>query len=216
MLAEITLGPTVLETTMAQYEGTFPTTRMRRNRRADWTRRLVAENRLAPDDFIWPLFVTGGTGKHQPISSMPGVYRMSIDRIAATVAEAKGLGIPAVAVFPYTDDSLKTPDAAEALNPDNLVCRAVKVLKDAHPEVGIVCDVALDPYNSDGHDGLVQNGEILNDQTIEVLCQQAIVQAEAGCDVIAPSDMMDGRVRAIRRALDGSGFQRVQIMSYAA
>jgi porphobilinogen synthase len=196
--------------------GKFPLTRMRRNRRADWTRRMVAENRLAADDLIWPVFVVEGTGICEPISSMPGVDRLSIDLMIAAVGEASELGIPSVAVFPYTNPDLKTPDAAEALNPDNLICRAVKAIKGEHPEIGVICDVALDPYNSDGHDGLVRDGIVVNDETVEVLCKQALVQAEAGCDVIAPSDMMDGRIQAIREMLDKAGFEDVLIMSYAA
>ncbi len=177
---------------------------------------MIAENKLSADDFIWPVFVCDGENLREPVASMPGVERISVDLIAAAGAEAKSLGIPAMAFFPNTDPALKTPDAAEALNPDNLVCRATKALKDAHPEIGIVCDVALDPYNSDGHDGIVKNGVIVNDETVEILCRQALVQAAAGCDIIAPSDMMDGRIGAIRRALDGDGFEHVRIMSYAA
>ena len=177
---------------------------------------MIAENKLSADDFIWPVFICDGENLREPVASMPGVERMSVDLIAAAGAEAKSLGIPAMAFFPNTDPALKTPDAAEALNPDNLVCRATKALKDAHPEIGIVCDVALDPYNSDGHDGIVKNGVIVNDETVEILCRQALVQAAAGCDIIAPSDMMDGRIGAIRRALDGDGFEHVRIMSYAA
>jgi len=189
---------------------------MRRNRRTAWLRDLVAENRLAPADLIWPVFVIDGEDKAEPIPSMPGVERLTIDRLATAAAEARGLGIPVIAPFPYTDPALKTPDAREAVNPDNLVCRAVRAIKDAVPDIGVMCDVALDPFNSDGQDGLVRDGIVLNDETVEVLCQQALAQAEAGCDVMAPSDMMDGRVGAIRGALDGAGFQDVAIMSYAA
>ncbi|HJO71524.1 MAG TPA: porphobilinogen synthase [Rhodospirillales bacterium] len=196
--------------------GAFPQTRMRRNRRDAWTRRMVAEHTLSADDFIWPLFVVDGADERQPVPSMPGVDRLSVDLVADAVGEAKELGIPAVAVFPYTDESLKTPDAREALNPDNLVCKAVRAVKAAHPDIGVMCDVALDPYNSDGHDGLVRGDYVVNDETLEVLCKQAVVQAEAGCDVAAPSDMMDGRVAAIRRALDGAGFEDVRIMAYSA
>ena len=177
---------------------------------------MVAENRLAASDLMWPVFVTEGSGRREPIASMPGVDRLSIDELVAAAAEAKDLGIPAIALFPYTEDDLKTPDAAEAYNPDNLVCRAVRALKDKHPEVGVMCDVALDPYNSDGHDGLVRDGRILNDESVEVLTRQAVVQARAGCDIIAPSDMMDGRIAAIRDALDAEGFENVLIMAYAA
>ena len=196
--------------------GAFPQTRMRRNRRDAWTRRLVAEHTLSADDLIWPLFVADGTDVRKPVHSMPGVDRLSVDVVADAVGEAKALGIPVVAVFPYTDEALKTPDAGEALNPENLVCKAVRAVKAAHPDIGILCDVALDPYNSDGHDGLVRGGYVVNDETLEVLCKQAVVQAEAGCDVIAPSDMMDGRVAAIRRALDGAGCEDVRIMAYSA
>jgi porphobilinogen synthase len=196
--------------------GAFPQTRMRRNRRDAWTRRMVAEHTLGADDFIWPLFVVDGADERQPVPSMPGVDRLSVDQVADAVGEAKELGIPAVAVFPYTDESLKTPDAREALNPDNLVCKAVRAVKAAHPDIGVMCDVALDPYNSDGHDGLLRGDYVVNDETLEVLCKQAVVQAEAGCDVAAPSDMMDGRVAAIRRALDGVGFEDVRIMAYSA
>ncbi|PPR61065.1 MAG: Delta-aminolevulinic acid dehydratase [Alphaproteobacteria bacterium MarineAlpha3_Bin3] len=196
--------------------GAYPRTRMRRTRQHPWTRALVSESRLAASDLMWPVFITEGSGKRQPIPSMPGVDRLSIDELVAAAAEAKDLGIPAIALFPYIEDDLKTPDAAEAYNPDNLICRAVKALKDKHPEVGVMCDVALDPYNTDGHDGLVRDGRILNDESVEVLTRQAVVQARAGCDIIAPSDMMDGRIAAIRDALDGEGFENVLIMAYAA
>jgi porphobilinogen synthase len=195
---------------------TFPTSRMRRNRSADWLRRMIQENRLTADDLIWPVFVVEGSGKCEPVSSMPGVNRLSVDLLAEEVGKAQELGIPAVAVFPYTPEALKTSDGAEALNPDNLVCRGVQEIKKHVLNMGILCDVALDPYNSDGHDGLLQNGEILNDETVEVLCLQSVVQANAGCDVIAPSDMMDGRIGAIRTALDEAGHQKVTIMAYAA
>jgi porphobilinogen synthase len=196
--------------------GAFPATRMRRNRGDDFSRRLISENVLTANDLIWPVFVLDGDNRREAVASMPGVDRLSIDLLVDAVGEAVDLGIPAVAVFPNTDPSLKTPDAKEAVNPENLVCRAVRAVKEAHPDIGIVCDVALDPYNSDGHDGLVDNGNILNDETVEILCQQSIVQADAGCDIIAPSDMMDGRIAAIREALDGQGHQSVRIMSYAA
>ena len=189
---------------------------MRRNRSQVWLRELVAENRLAVEDLIWPVFVIAGDDERQPVLSMPGVERVSVDQLATDVAIAAELGILAVTLFPYTESNIKTPDAREAYNPDNLVCQAVRAVKEAHPSVGVICDVALDPYNSDGHDGLVRDGRILNDETIEVLCRQALVQAAAGCDVIAPSDMMDGRVGAIRDALDTEGYQDVSIMSYAA
>ncbi len=196
--------------------GGFPSTRMRRNRRHDWSRRLVSENALSVNDLIWPLFVLDGDNKTETVASMPGVQRRSIDLTLEAVDEAKALGIPAVALFPNTDPTLKTPDAKEAYNPDNLVCQTVRALKEAHPEVGVICDVALDPYNSDGHDGLVVDDYVVNDETVEALIKQSVVQAQAGCDIIAPSDMMDGRVGAIRKGLDDAGYQHVQIMSYAA
>jgi len=197
--------------------GSFPNVRMRRNRAHSWSRRLVCENALSANDLIWPLFIIDGEGQRQAVSSMPGVERLSIDLIVKAAGEAKALGIPAIAVFPNTDPADKTPDAKEALNADNMVCRAVRAIKEAHgDDIGVICDVALDPYNSEGHDGLVRDGEILNDETVEVLCHQAIVQARAGCDVLAPSDMMDGRIKSIREALDSEGFKNVQIMSYAA
>ena len=197
-------------------EPAYPRTRMRRTRQAPWIRALVSESRLAASDLIWPVFITEGEGKREPIPSMPGVDRLSIDELVSAVGEAKSLGIPAVAVFPQIEDGLKTPDAREAYNPDNLVCRAVQAVKKEHPDIGVMCDVALDPFNSDGHDGLVRDGKILNDESVEVLTRQAVVQARAGCDIIAPSDMMDGRIAAIRDALDAEGFQDALIMAYAA
>jgi len=196
--------------------GRFPTTRLRRNRRDDWTRRLVAENRLGAADLIWPVFVHDAPEDRVPVPSLPGVDRLSIGRLVDQVDEAKSLGIPLVAVFPAIDPALKTDDGAESGNPDNLVCRAVAAVKEAHPDIGVMCDVALDPFTTHGHDGLLRDGEIVNDETVEVLCRQAVVQARAGCDVIAPSDMMDGRVGAIRAALDAEGFAHVRIMAYAA
>ena len=196
--------------------GRYPTTRLRRNRHSDWSRRLVAEASLSVDDLIWPVFICEGAGAGEPIDSMPGVVRYSLDRLVERVAAARDLGIPAVALFPATDPAKKSPTGDEATNPDNLICRAVRAVKKSVDGIGILCDVALDPYTSHGHDGLLEDGVILNDETIEVLCRQAIVQAAAGCDVIAPSDMMDGRVGAIRRALDEAGYTHVQIMAYAA
>lgn len=194
----------------------FPRLRMRRTRQADWLRRLVAEERLSVDDLIWPVFVVEGDGVREAVASMPGVERLSCDLLADEVLKARDLGIPAVAVFPYTEAHLKTPGAEEAYNPDNLVCRAVRAIKKTAPEVGVICDVALDPFNSDGHDGLVRDGRILNDDTLEVLAKQAVAQAAAGCDIVAPSDMMDGRVGRIRDALDAAGHENVAVMSYAA
>ncbi|MDA9856645.1 porphobilinogen synthase [Rubripirellula sp.] len=196
--------------------GPYPATRMRRVRNHAWSRRLVRENQLSTADLIWPLFVFDGPGR-QGVASLPGVDRLGTDQIVGEVVRACELGIPAIAIFPATNPELKTEDAAEAINPDNLVCRTVRAVKqEVGDQIGIICDVALDPYSSHGQDGLVRNGRVLNDETIEVLCQQALVQSEAGCDIIAPSDMMDGRIGAIRKALDESGKQDVQIMSYAA
>jgi len=194
----------------------FPATRLRRNRRADWSRRLVRGATLATDDLIWPIFVIEGERVRSPIAAMPGVERLSIDLAVDAAEEAASLGVPAVALFPYTEASLRDEDASEALNPGNLVCRAVRAIKAHVPDIGIICDVALDPYTSHGHDGLLRDGVILNDETVSVLVKQALVQAEAGCDVIAPSDMMDGRVGAIRAGLDAAAFQDVQIMAYTA
>ncbi len=196
--------------------GVFPQTRMRRNRRWDWSRRMVRENTLSPDDFIWPVFVCDGKDRTEDIPTMPGVIRYSPDRLPAAVAAAKALGIPSVALFPATPAELKTPDGREAWNPNNLVCQAIRAIKDAHPDIGVMCDVALDPFNSDGHDGIVRAGHVVNDETIEALCRQAIVQVEAGCDIIAPSDMMDGRIGALRQSLDENGYDRTLLMSYAA
>lgn len=197
-------------------QGHFPQTRMRRTRRFDWSRRLVRENHLTVDDLIWPVFVQDGSMKRTPVPSMPGVERLSIDLLVDAVSQAAQLKIPAIAVFPATDPALKNESATEAINPQNLVCRTVRAIKAAQPDLGIICDVALDPYTSHGQDGLVRDGYVVNDETIEMLCQQAVVQAQAGCDVIAPSDMMDGRIGAVRRALDQAGFDHVQILAYSA
>ena len=194
----------------------FPATRMRRNRAADWSRRLTRENSLTANDLIWPLFVTAGHGRREPIAAMPGVDRLSVDLTVKAAEEARLLGIPVVALFPATDPKLKTEDGREALNPDNLVCQSVRAIKQAVPEIGILCDVALDPYTSHGHDGLMQDEAILNDASVAVLVRQALVQVEAGCDIIAPSDMMDGRIGAIRAALEAAGHHNTQIMAYAA
>ena len=196
--------------------GQFPETRLRRLRREDWSRRLVRENQLTVDDLIWPVFVQDGQNRRSPITSMPGVERLSVDLIVEAVSHAAELKIPAVAVFPATDPGLKTDAAMEALNPENLVCRAVRAIKAAKLDIGLICDVALDPYTSHGQDGLVRDGYVVNDETLEMLCKQAVVQAVAGCDIIAPSDMMDGRIGAVRRALDQAGFSQVQILAYAA
>jgi len=190
--------------------------RPRRNRKADWARRLVRENVLTADDLIWPLFLVDGSNKRVAVDSMPGIERLSIDQAVREAERAAELAIPCLALFPYTDPSLRDADGTEALNPGNLVCRAIRAIKKAAPDVGILCDVALDPYTSHGHDGLLRDGVIVNDETVAVLVQQTLVEADAGADIIAPSDMMDGRVRAIRTGLDTSGFDAVSIMAYAA
>ena len=197
--------------------GRFPTVRMRRNRRHRWTREMVAEQHLTAKDFIWPVFVHGGPEREVSVPSMPGVVRYSLDAVVDAVGHAVELGIPAIAIFPATDPSKKTPLAEEALNPDNLVCQALRSLKQAFGnDVGLLADVALDPYSSHGQDGIVRDGYVVNDETLEILCRQAVVQAEAGCDIAAPSDMMDGRIGAIRGALDAEGRDDVMIMAYAA
>ncbi|GJE14121.1 MULTISPECIES: porphobilinogen synthase [Methylobacterium] len=197
-------------------EGLKITQRPRRNRKAEWSRRLVREHTLTVDDLIWPMFVIEGTSRREPIASMPGVERLSVDEIVREAERAARLGIPAVAFFPFTEVELRDPTGSEALNANNLVCRAVRAVKQAVPEIGIMTDVALDPYTSHGHDGLMRDGAILNDETVAVLVEQSLIQAEAGTDIIAPSDMMDGRVGAIRAGLDKAGFLDVQIMAYAA
>ncbi|WP_373505009.1 porphobilinogen synthase [Aestuariivirga sp.] len=194
----------------------FPATRMRRNRRTPWSRALVRENTLTAHDLIWPVFVIEGQNRTEAVASMPGVTRYSVDLLVGKVEEAAELGIPAVALFPNTPASLRTVDAREAFNPDNLVCQAVRAIRKAVPDIGIMCDVALDPYTSHGHDGLMEGSDILNDATLDALVKQSLVQAEAGCDIIAPSDMMDGRIGRIRSALEANGLQHVQIMSYSA
>jgi porphobilinogen synthase len=195
----------------------FPAMRMRRGRSAPWIRDMLAENRLHPSDLIWPLFICEGQGQEEPISTLPGVSRWSVDRLAGKAREARDLGIPCVALFPNTPPALRTDDAQEALNPDNLICRAIKAIKDAVPEVGVLTDVALDPYTAHGHDGIVDDkGRVLNDETSAILVQQALVQALAGADIVAPSDMMDGRVGAIRQGLEKAGLIDVAIMAYAA
>ena len=197
-------------------QGAFPRVRMRRNRRHAWSRDLVRETTLSVNDLIWPVFVTEGRDLTEPVASMPGVVRHSVDRIAGVARDAAALGIPAVALFPNTPTDKRSEDGDEATNPDNLVCRAVQEAKAAAPEIGILCDVALDPYTTHGHDGVIRDGEIANDESVEVLVAQALNQARAGCDIIAPSDMMDGRVGAIRAGLDRAGFDGVQIMAYSA
>ncbi|SFR82149.1 porphobilinogen synthase [Sphingomonas jatrophae] len=195
----------------------FPALRLRRTRAAAWSRALVAETVLTPADLIWPLFVSDGQGVEEPIATLPGVSRWSVDRFVDRVREARDLGIPCVALFPNTPPALRSEDAREAVNPDNLMCRAIRAAKEAVPEVGVLTDVALDPYTSHGHDGIVDAaGYVLNDVTSAMLVEQARVQAAAGSDIVAPSDMMDGRVAAIRTALEADGHHNVQIMAYAA
>jgi porphobilinogen synthase len=192
------------------------TVRPRRNRKAEWARRLVRENVLTTDDLIWPLFVIDGNNARANVASMPGVERLSVDQAVRDAERAMKLNIPCIALFPYTEASLRDAQGSEAVNPDNLVCKTVRAVKKEFPDLGVLCDVALDPFTSHGHDGLIEDGKILNDETVAVLVRQALVQAEAGCDIIAPSDMMDGRIGAIRQALDRAGFLDVQIMAYAA
>ncbi len=202
--------------TASETPGRYPTVRMRRNRSGDGVRRLVAENKLSVDDLIWTMFVVDGENQRIPVESMPGVVRYSPDVIAEAVNEAYELGIPAVALFPFTNPDKKTPDGRESLDPENLVCRAIRNIKAQVPEMLVVCDVALDPYTSHGHDGVMDGETILNDETVDILTKQALNQAEAGCDTISPSDMMDGRVGAIRQVLDASGYEHVRIMAYSA
>ncbi|QDL92940.1 porphobilinogen synthase [Paroceanicella profunda] len=194
----------------------FPALRPRRLRQADWMRRLVRETTLTRDDLIWPIFVRDGENIAEPVSSLPGVERLSVDRAVAAAEQAAALGIPCMALFPYTPDAVKSPGAEEAWNPENLVCRATRAIKAAVPEIGILLDVALDPYNSDGHDGIVRDGKVLNDESLLALERQALAQAEAGADILGPSDMMDGRIGIIRRALEENDFPDVSIMSYSA
>ena len=197
--------------------GKFPNLRLRRNRKKTWSRRLIQENTLSPSDFILPIFLIDGSNKKESIASMPGVFRYSINRLPQIIDKAIRLGIPMVALFPKTKNSLKNELGSEALNENNLVCRAIKEIKKKYKnKIGIMCDVALDPYTSHGHDGLIKSNQIINDETIEILINQSLLQAEMGCDVIAPSDMMDGRIGKIRKALDKSNFKNVQILSYAA
>lgn len=197
-------------------QSSYPATRLRRTRQAPWIRRLVRESVLQPADLILPLFVSEGSNRCEPVNTLPGVDRLSIDLVVETAVKAKALGIPAVALFPAVDAALKTDDGAEACSPDSLVCRTVRTLKEAVPDIGVICDVALDPYTKHGHDGLLRDGKIINDETVAVLARQALTLAAAGCDIIAPSDMMDGRVGAIRTALEEHCFSDTLILSYAA
>ena len=197
--------------------GKYPSLRLRRSRKDPWSRRLIQENTLSPNDFILPIFLIEGSNKRQEISSMPGVYRYTINRLSQIVDKAIKLGIPMIALFPKTQNSKKDELGTESLNENNLVCKAIQAVKKRYKnQIGIMCDVALDPYTSHGHDGLIKSNTILNDETIEVLINQSLLQAEMGCDVLAPSDMMDGRIGKIRKALDKNKFQNVQILSYAA
>lgn len=193
----------------------FPRTRLRRNRMTPFSRRLVKENSLSINDLIYPIFVTYGSNVKEEIKSMPGIYRFSLDLLANEIERISSLGIPAIALFPKIEQSLKDPNGSEALNKNNLVCNAIKISKKVNNELGVICDVALDPFTDHGHDGVIINDQIDNDKTLEILCDQALIQAKAGCDIIAPSDMMDGRVGLIRDKLDSHGFTNVQIMSYA-
>ena len=193
----------------------FPSTRLRRNRITTFSRRLVKENSLSINDLIYPIFVTYGSNVKEKIKSMPGIYRFSLDLLANEIERISSLDIPAIALFPKIEQSLKDPNGSEALNKNNLVCNAIKISKKVNNELGVICDVALDPFTDHGHDGVIINDQIDNDKTLEILCDQALIQAKAGCDIIAPSDMMDGRVGLIRDKLDSHGFTNVQIMSYA-
>ena len=203
------------ETAPALVAGAYPAVRMRRNRATDWSRRLVAEHALSVNDLIWPVFVHDRP-EPMAVASMPGVERLTIDLLVERAAGAAELGIPVIAVFPAVEPELKTADGREATNPENLICRAVAAVKRAVPEIGVMCDVALDPFTDHGHDGVIVDNYVVNDETVSVLVEQALVQAQAGCDVIAPSDMMDGRIGAIRAALEANGHRNTQIMAYAA
>ena len=196
--------------------GNYPSLRLRRNRKYNWSRRLVAENNLSASDLILPIFVTEGKNKIEKIKTMPGVFRYSIDKLNPIIKQASKLKIPLVAIFPHTPNKKKNSVGSEGLNEDNLVCKAIIKIKKINPNIGVMADVALDPYTDHGHDGILKNEEILNDETVEILSEQALLQAQMGCDVIAPSDMMDGRVGVIRKVLDKNNFKNVQILSYAA
>jgi len=195
--------------------GRYPNVRMRRNRKTDWSRRLVSESGLTTNDLIWPIFIREGRNIKEPVKSMPGVFRYTLDKIEHLVEKAINKKIPMIALFPYTPSSKKDLKASEALNKNNLVCKTLRLIKKNYKEIGIMCDVALDPYTSHGHDGILKNHYVDNDETIKILVKQSLLQAEMGCDLIAPSDMMDGRIGEIRKALDKNGFKLVQILSYA-
>ncbi len=201
---------------MRTVQAPFPATRFRRLRRSDAMRRLAQENALSVNDLIWPVFVRDGVNMREPVVSMPGVNRLSVDLVVAAAEEAAALGIPAICLFPYIDPSRKTDDCAEAWNPDNLANRAIRAIKAAVPDIAVMTDVALDPYNAQGHDGLVRDGIILNDESVEALVKMSVAQADAGADILGPSDMMDGRIGAMRSALESAGHQGVAILSYAA
>ena len=201
---------------MRPIQAPFPATRLRRLRQSPALRSMVSQNTLSPADLIWPMFVRDGVDIVEPVSSMPGVTRRSVDRIVDLAVEARDLGIPAICIFPYTDPSKKTVECEEAWNPDNPGNQAIRAVKDAVPEVAVMTDIALDPYNTNGHDGIVRDGDILNDETVEALVRMALAQAESGADILGPSDMMDGRIGAIRTALEAHGHQNVTILSYAA
>jgi len=196
--------------------GKFPSLRLRRSRKSDWSRRLIEENNLTPNDFILPIFLIEGKNKKQEIKSMPGVYRYTLDKISRVVDNAIKKGLPSIALFPFTENKKKNLLGTEALNENNLVCRALRMIKKKYKnQIGVMCDVALDPYTSHGHDGLLNSGYVLNDKTVEILIEQSLLQAEMGCDIIAPSDMMDGRIGEIRKALDKNNYKMTQILSYA-
>ena len=195
--------------------GSYPNVRLRRNRKTDWSRRLVQENYLSPNDLIWPIFIKEGKNQKEPVNLMPGVYRYSLDKIEKLVESAINKKIPMIALFPCTPTSKKNSSGTEALNKNNLICKALKLIKKNYKNIGLMCDVALDPYTSHGHDGILKNNYVDNDRTIKILIKQSLLQAEMGCDVIAPSDMMDGRIGEIRKALDKNGYELTQILSYA-
>ena len=195
--------------------GSYPNVRLRRNRKAEWSRRLVSESNLSPNDLIWPIFIRSGKNIKEPVKSMPGVFIYTLDQIERLVEKAIRKRIPMIALFPNTPNSKKNAKGSEALNKNNLVCRALRLIKKNYKEIGLMCDVALDPYTNHGHDGILKKNYVDNDETVKVLVKQSLLQAEMGCDVIAPSDMMDGRIGEIRKALDNNGFKLVQILSYA-
>jgi len=195
--------------------GSYPNVRLRRSRKADWSRRLVMENNLSSNDLIWPIFIRDGKNIKEPVKTMPGIYRYTIDKIENLVEKAINKKIPMIALFPHTTNSKKDAKGSEALNKNNLVCKALRLIKKNYKEIGLMCDVALDPYTNHGHDGILKNNYVDNDETIKILVKQSLLQAEMGCDLIAPSDMMDGRIGEIRKALDKNGFKLVQILSYA-